>query len=296
MGGVLLAVGCEDRVTAGDDGSSSGMPASSTGDDEDDDGASGPADASTSMDASSTTTPDESACDDADPDACPPGCTRAVAWRIEDDACTASENEVCVPAGADASTERSTFWSEGPDGLRFVETGGDCGIDLAPGEGWTECAGSVDEPAECACFCAQGSCPGDDEYELLESCGFDEPCEELQFDTFELDADDAVTTCWLEAWRDRVPGVYQFRSFGGFAGGVARFYLEGTRVHRLAGGSTDVIECPADGTWPSSDACELASTEYFDDCVGLVGTDDDCIAMFDAWATDCVPQDAACPE
>jgi hypothetical protein len=296
---VVLATACGDRVVADADESSTGMPAGSTTDEDgsDDDASdvgdtSGP---STSIGESSTTAPVEMTCDDGDPVACPPGCTPATSWRIEDDACTATPTEVCVAIGNDAPAGPTTFWSDSPDGPRFVEAGSDCGIDPAPGDGWTECSGSADEPAECACFCAGGVCSGDADHDLLESCGFDEPCPELVYNELKGVADETATTCMLEALRDRVAGVYRFRTFSGFGSGYSRVYVDGDVAYRMFGASGEGTECPTAGEWQPTEACELASSDYFADCFELVGTPDDCAATYHLWTTDCVPQAPTCP-
>jgi hypothetical protein len=298
---VALVVACSER-TAGDDpaadGSDTGAGPSPTGtsgiiDTSDTSSADVSAD-STSSAATSTGPGGEESCMSFTAAGCPHECARVMAWQFVDDDCRASSIDLCVSPGEAPAAEPTTLWAETPDGPRFVEVSQNCGENDAPGAPFAACTGGAGEPAGCACFCSQGVCPGDADHDILEACEWDMPCPLLAVNAMDGTADPRASTCVFEHLRDRVPGVYETSSFGGFGAGWARLYVDETGVQRISGASGDVPTCPSRSTWNPASRCQLAPSDYFAACLDLIGTKDDCAFHSDAWAVDCAPQPASC--
>ncbi len=237
----------------------------------------------------------DDACVLADPDACPVGCYRGEILRVEDDACTTTNVPACLPAGEMRGVPVTTFWTQTGAGPAFAEYGSACGAAAQP-EGWRECSGAADEPPECACFCQDGYCRGDDDRRVLESCELPATCETLLVLAGLGAADPEVERCLLEHLRDRVPGVYEI--FGGDRAGTmrTRFHVVGDELWRMREAAADAAgdECPSVSRWGTAEYCALAPADYFAACLEAVAPGEDCVLMLDAWALDCVEQAPSC--
>ncbi len=300
---VLILAACGPSVGSGD-GSADGGHGEDTGADVE---ASGSAEevggASLATDTQGSATADTSAgesgepadaCLLADPDACPDACYRGTALAVIDDACTTNSVDVCLPGGPKPGVPLTTYWAQGSSGPVFAEYGGPCSVAAQP-EGWRECMGAPDEPDECACFCQNGYCRGDEDRRVLEACGFASPCGQLVVDPQFGAADHAAEHCVLEALGVRTPGVYEIATSSSFSSEMTRFYLLGDdEVVRLQYAGSDVLTCPQVSSWGRAQRCTLASGAYFGGCVEPQPPGQDCVLDLGAWVTDCSAQPPSC--
>jgi hypothetical protein len=291
----LLVLGCGPSV-ATDDGGGSGHGSSDTGEDD------GRTDvASASLDdgtaASATSADDDGgevdACLSAIPAACPDECGRAQVWQVIDDACGVTSIEACVPGGPKPGVPPTTYWAIAPAGPVFLEYGGSCSAAAQPA-GWSECNGDPGEPADCACFCRQGHCRGDEDREALDGCALATPCSTVLVDAEFGVVDHLAEYCVLEALRDRVPGMYEVTVRDGLTIETTRYYVLGDEAERLTMSTDDVEVCPAVSDWSGSLRCSLAPVEYFDACIVAPVDGEECARTPGAWASGCTEQPPSC--
>jgi hypothetical protein len=295
---VVLASACGPSVGTLD-GSGSG-DADATTSDESMTGDAGDRTASGSDPSVDTTSPADDTGSDidecllADPSACPEDCAAGYALQVIDDECTTSSVEACIPGGPKPGVPPTTYWAIAPSGPVFLEYGGACGAGAQP-SGWSECSGAAGDPQECACFCQQGYCRGDEDRRALDECGLATPCDVLFADSEFGAFDHDVERCVLEGLRDGVPGVYEIAfSSGGFSVDMTRYYVFGSEVARLSIHVDDIIECPLVSDWSAADRCTLQPSEFFASCMMPASTDDGCIDLADEWVLDCAIEPPAC--
>jgi hypothetical protein len=294
----VLASACGPESANGD-GSQSGDGSSSNDDGQDD--RSDDDDATTSAtvdDGLDATAADETgdvtdACVLDDPDACSDGCGLADVMQVIDDACGVTYVPMCVPGGPKPGLPASTWWAIAPSGPVFVEYGGACSAAAQPVE-WTECAGVEGEPADCACFCQQGYCAGDEDRKVLDGCGLESPCAALVVEEGLGVVDHEAEQCVLESLRDRVTGMYEITTFSGFSSETIRYYVFDRNVQRVVQSSDDVLTCPVTSDWSASSTCTLESSAYFEACLAPPPEGEECVLAPDLWVTDCVDAPASC--
>jgi hypothetical protein len=278
---VGLLLGCGPTIESGADDDETGRSSRSetTANDGDPDGA----------DATATDGADEGPLDPcmvADPEDCPERCARTQGWT----GCPGDPVALCVSPGSPIDGPQSTWWTRTPQGPVFLETGERCGVGFEPAEGWTECTGSVDEPADCACFCQQGYCPGDEGRKVLDSCDLEPVCNPLLVDPQAGVLDHAGEACVYTGLRDRTPGLYQVFLSHGFVIERVRLYVGERTVHRLVESVSDLVVCPMHSDWGEAQRCSLAPSAYFEACT----QGGECHLELDAWAIDCVPAAPVC--
>lgn len=284
---LVLALACGPSVGTGD-GSHSGDTTTTVPDDPTTTEVGGdPSADATSANPSTGEIPDD-ACILADPLACPDACRRDDVLEVIDDACNTDSVEACVAGGPKPGVPPTTWWTMAATGPVFLEYGGDaCGAAAQPGDDWRECSGAADEPADCACFCQQGYCRGDNDRRVLDACELPSPCP-VVFVEGELGAvDHAAETCVLEALRDRVPGVYEITTSYGFSSNSVRYYVFGEVVGFLLLEASDVITCPLVSEWGPASSCLLQPVAYFAGC--LDSPEPACVITPQAWVLDCSP-------
>jgi hypothetical protein len=295
---VALASGCGPSVGTAD-GSQSGDADATTSDD-----ATRGDDAEGGVEVGSdpsvdTTSPAEDTGNDfdecllADPSACPENCAAGYALQVIDDACGTSSVEACIPGGPKPGVPPTTYWALAPSGPMFLEYGGACGAGAQPAT-WTECSGAADEPTECACFCQQGYCRGDEDRRALDECGLATPCAPLYADSELGVFDHEIEQCVLQGLRDGVPGVYEVGFVSGFSSDTTRYYVFGSEVARIEMHIDDIIQCPLVSDWSVADRCTLQSTEFFATCMMPASTEGECIYLVDEWVLDCATEPPAC--
>lgn len=298
---MVLACGCGPSV-AGSDGSQSGSHGSASGD-----GTHGEHDTSatngsiaTSIDPTIDTSAGDTGpvvddtCVQGDPDACPDGCYRGEAWQVIDDACSVSTVAICLPGGPKPGVPLTTYWAIAASGPVFVEYGSDCSVAAQPIT-WRECMGAADEPADCACFCQNGYCRGDEDRRVLEACEQPVACGTLPIIARQGAADHIAEQCVLEHLRDRVPGLYEIVATSMFGGSYIRLHVVGEQVWRIREFTDDVGGgCPTVSDWTRAELCTLAPADYFAACLEPVEPGEDCVLMLDAWLLDCVEQPPSC--
>lgn len=249
--------------------------------------------ATTATTAADETGGDIEECLLADPAACPDGCSFGYALQVIDDACGTNSVPACIPGGEKPGSPPTTYWALAPSGPLFLEYGGQCGAAAKPAT-WTECSGAPSEPAECACFCQQGYCRGDEERRALDECGLATPCPVLFVDgehgAFEHD----VEQCVLEGLRDHVPGVYEGTVNNGFSADTTRYYVFGSEVARLEMHTDDLIICPAVSDWGAAERCTLQPSDFFASCMMPASTEGECIHLTDEWVLDCTTEPPSC--
>ena len=296
LAGVALAsvIACGPQAGSGDgsaDGAQTDGGTSSATADDDAEVDGGPTPGSTTAPADTGVLEDE--CAFADPAACPDGCARGFALQVIDDACETTSIEMCIPGGPKPGAPPTSYWTIGPSGPVFLEYGGVCGAGAQP-ETWTECSGAVDEPADCACFCQQGYCRGDEDRRALDGCGLPAPCPVLFVDEEVGAYDHAAEQCVLEGLRDRVPGVYEVTFASSFTVDTTRYYVFGDEIARIVLHSDDVIDCPETSDWSPADRCTLQPAEFFASCMQPTEPGDECVFVHDQWVLDCTAQPPAC--
>lgn len=287
-----MLVGCGPSVTSmeasgsasGDTTASSSSTSTTSGDDSQSGGA-----ASTGASAD--------ACNDFPIDACPSDCQVREALQVLDDACGVSPVPTCVSVGAVYEGRPTTYFLPDAAGPLFIEVGGECGDDVLPGQGWTECGGLAAHPEDCACFCSEGYCPGSEDVQLLDACGLPSPCAPLLVSREVGATDHDNERCILEHLRDRVDGVYDVVSSGGeLPLETQRLYVYGGRVARVQAIQTDVMDCPLQqSSWGPAEGCEPAAPEFFTDCLeGALAPD--CVLQLENWVSQCSSPAAPCSE
>jgi hypothetical protein len=229
----------------------------------------------------------------ADPMACPDECELGTAWQVIDDACATNSVSACVPGGSKPEVPPTTYWAIGPTGPLFLEYGGACSANAEPGS-WRECNGAPDEPADCACFCQQGYCRGDDDRRALDQCDLPASCDPVWVDPQFGAANHDAEQCVLEALRDHVPGVYEVTISNGFSGDTTRYYVFADEVVRIELHFEDVIACPAVSLWGPASRCTLATSDYFAGCLELQVPGDDCVLHPGAWVEACEAATPSC--
>jgi hypothetical protein len=228
---------------------------------------------------------------------CSEGCMDVWAYRALDDEIAAVNGIwLCVAAG-DALAEgyRSTWWSDESGELLFLLAGTHCGVPITTTPtGWTECSGARGEPSACNSVCTQGVCPGESDAATLQGCGLENLC--TNRDSCE---------CLLTAWRDRVPGRYEFSvGFDAYPGWQATDWVvvvdatgavQATNDH----GSQGECTSPLTGIWGAAQSCELADPQVFDE---LLAADDPCAPLgapseelLEAAFVGCIETPAICP-
>lgn len=250
--------------------------------------------ASTSSDTTDTDAA-YAACVAADPADCPPDCYAGFALQVIDDACGTTSVEVCLPAGPKPGLPLAiTFWANAPSGPVFAEYGGPCSVGARP-DVWRECSGAANEPADCACFCQGGYCPGDEDRRALEDCGLAVACDPLFVDPQFGAVDHDAEACVLAGLAARTEGVYELTTSDGFTTTTTRFYVFGDdEVARIELTSDDVQSCPQRSDWGSASTCTLASPDYFASCMGPLTEAEDCVLDLDAWSSECADGVAQC--
>jgi hypothetical protein len=229
----------------------------------------------------------------ADPSACPENCAAGHALQVLDDACTTTSVEACIPGGPKPGVPPTTYWAIAPSGPLFLEYGGSCGAGAQPTD-WTECSGAAGEPKECACFCQQGYCRGDEDRRALDECGLETPCEVLFADEEFGTIDHEAEQCVLQGLRDRVPGIYEVSFTGGFSIDTTRYYVFGDEIARISVHLDDIIECPLVSDWSVADRCSLQPSEFFQTCMMPANPDEECIDLVAEWVLDCATEPPVC--
>lgn len=296
--GGLVACACGPTVGTGDGSQSGGGNSTTAADATSDMSASAEVGTSPTTEATataSTTDNVDEACVLADPAACPDGCAADYALEVIDDVCTTSSVLVCVAGGPKPGVPPTTWWTTAASGPVFAEYGGDsCSAAAQPGEGWQECSGSPDEPPDCACFCQQGYCLGDQDRRALDACGLESPCPVLYVDPRFGAVDHEAETCVLEGLRDRVAGIYEITLSGSFGSDTVRYYVFGEEVERITFASDDVILCPLVSDWSTAARCALQPSEFFASCLAPPGPETPCVATPEEWVLDCIDDAPAC--
>ncbi len=289
---VVVVLACGPTVGSGDGSESAG----GTGVNDDGTGANEDGGSGSAADGSAST---GDAADDpcvlADPASCPDGCGRSDALEVIDAACGTNSVQLCIAGGPKPGVPTTTWWTIAPSGPVFVEYGlGQCSAASQPGDGWRECSGAADEPADCACFCQQGYCRGDEHRRVLEGCGLPTPCPSLYVDPQFGASDHEAEACVLESLRDRVDGVYEIAVVSSFGTDAVRYYVFGDAVLRIALASDDVLSCPTVSDWGPASRCTLAPDEFFASCLGPPMPEQACVAAPAQWVLDCIDATPAC--
>ncbi|HWB74273.1 MAG TPA: hypothetical protein VG755_04945 [Nannocystaceae bacterium] len=155
-------------------------------------------------------------------------------------------------------------------------------------------AGAPDEPADCACFCQNWYCRGDEDRRVLEACELAAPCDLLLVVPRLGAADHEAERCVLEHVRDRVPGLYEVFLSTGVDGTSTRLYVVGEQAWRIRQVPEEIESCPKVSDWTRAELCTLAPTEYFATCLEVSEPGEDCVLHLDAWLHDCVEQPPSC--
>lgn len=147
------------------------------------------------------------------------GCGGMVTAGVFDDDCNfGSAVPFCAAKGGEARAAR-TWYRERLGRLHYFSTPS-CeaglvpeipgeGIDwFAPGDGWTECSGGVDDPEGCACACVGGACPEVTARETQLACAAAEPCPELDYAQTGSSGFVTAAQCLIDALKARTPGHY----------------------------------------------------------------------------------------
>ena len=291
----MLVVGaCGPRLAA-NDGSVMDGPGEGTNADVGASGSANEADESRGTDPAGTTDGEfGDTCVLGDPAACPEGCYRGNALQVNDDACTAESIDVCLPAGPKPGLPLGTYWALAPSGPIFAEYGGQCTVAARP-DAWHECSGAADEPPDCACFCQNGYCRGDEDRRALDECALDSPCDQLYVDPQFGAVDHGVERCVLEGLGVRTPGVYEITTLGVNVIRTTRLYVFGNdEVARIDLVSDDVFSCPQTSEWGAASRCTLASGAFFASCLEPQPKGEACIDDLDAWVSACSEPPPTC--
>ena len=117
----------------------------------------------------------------AEPDCDAAGCIWFATERVADRAtCALEPAGFCATASASTGDEDydSAFFKKIGDVVHVRRVGRKASEFPGPEHpaGWSECGVGADDPAECACVCAAGRCPGDSALALLDACNAPRPC------------------------------------------------------------------------------------------------------------------------